>query len=205
MRRRSLLLVSLAGLLVAGGLAARKHFPQNRGRDREAASMAVASSLPELAPVDGDRALVIHRAERVLGLYLDGRLTATYPVALGPDAEGQKEREGDRRTPEGLYYICTRNPRSRFHLFLGLSYPNASDADAGLRAGRISRTAHRRIVEAIEAQRQPPWDTPLGGEMGIHGGGTASDWTLGCIALENQAIEHLWDAMRLGDPVLICP
>jgi murein L,D-transpeptidase YafK len=155
--------------------------------------------------VDGARVVVIHKAERVLGLYLYGHLEATHPIALGRTPEGHKEGEGDSRTPEGAYYICTRNPNSRFHLFLGISYPNLGDAEAGLQAGRISEGQRRAIAEAIAGGRQPPWDTPLGGEIGIHGGGVWDDWTLGCIALENEAIEDLWRVLEIGDAVVIRP
>jgi murein L,D-transpeptidase YafK len=205
MRRRLILLVALTALAMVAALALRNDSPQGQAEKPGRASAPMTSSLPTRAPVEGPRGVVIHKAERVLGLYRDGRLAATYPIALGHSPEGHKEREGDGRTPEGLYSICNRNPRSRFHLFLGLSYPNADDADAARRAGRISKAEHRQIVDAIEAGRQPPWDTPLGGEIGIHGAGTASDWTLGCIALENEAIEQLWETLRLGDPVLIQP
>jgi murein L,D-transpeptidase YafK len=205
MRRRLLLLLAFTALAVVAALAVRNHPPETSGGSGDPAPAAISSSLPTRAPVEGPRVVVIHKAERVLGLYRDGRLAATYPIALGHNPEGHKERQGDGRTPEGLYSICNRNPRSRFHLFLGLSYPNADDANAARRAGRISEPEHRQIVEAIEAGRQPPWDTPLGGEIGIHGGGTASDWTLGCIALENEAIEQLWETLRLGDSVLIQP
>lgn len=205
MRRRLILLVALTALAMVAALALRNDSPQGQAEKPGRASSPMTSSLPTRAPVEGPRGVVIHKAERVLGLYRDGRLAATYPIALGHSPEGHKEREGDGRTPEGLYSICNRNPRSRFHLFLGLSYPNADDADAARRAGRISNAEHRQIVDAIEAGRQPPWDTPLGGEIGVHGAGTASDWTLGCIALENEAVEQLWETLRLGDPVLIQP
>jgi murein L,D-transpeptidase YafK len=141
----------------------------------------------------------------VLGLYVGGRLAATYRIALGRRAEGHKEREGDGRTPEGHYFVCTRNPRSRFHLFLGISYPNADDAALGLARGAISEAEHRAIVEATAAGRQPPWNTALGGEIGIHGGGVWADWTLGCIATENSAVEELWEVLRIGDPVIVAP
>ena len=204
MRRRLLLLIAFSALAMVAALAVRNHSPQRRGEQPDPPP-TMTNSLPARAPVDGPRAVVVHKAERVLGLYRDGRLSATYPLALGHSPEGHKEREGDGRTPEGLYFVCNRNPRSRFHLFLGISYPSADDADAALRAGRISSAEHRAITSADSARRQPPWDTPLGGEIGIHGGGTASDWTLGCIALENEAIEQLWDILRVGDPVLIQP
>jgi len=205
MRRRLLLFLALTALAAVAALAVRNHSPQRQPANPDRTPVPLTSSLPTRAPLEGPRVVVIHKAERVLGLYRDGRLAATYPIALGHSPEGHKEREGDGRTPEGLYSICNRNPESRFHLFLGLSYPNADDADSALRAGRISQAEHRQIIEAIEAGRQPPWNTPLGGEIGIHGSGTASDWTLGCIALENEAIEQLWETLKVRDPVLIRP
>jgi murein L,D-transpeptidase YafK len=164
-----------------------------------------ATSLPENSPIDAPRAVVVHKSERAVGLYLEGWLARTYPCGLGSRPVGHKQRAGDACTPEGQYYVCTRNRRSKFHLFLGISYPNADDAAAARREGRISPEEHRTVAEAIAVGRQPPWDTPLGGEIGLHGGGTWSDWTLGCIALENQAIEELWGQLELGDPVIIRP
>lgn len=187
-------------ILATSSRARRAEMPQSARRGR-----AQPVSLPHQCPIEGERVVVIHKRERALGLYVGGQLAASYPIGLGPRPEGRKEREGDRRTPEGEYYVCTRNPRSRFHLFLGISYPNQRDAAPALSEGRITQQQHDAIVEAMEGRHQPPWDTPLGGEIGLHGGGASADWTLGCIAMENDAIEHLWDILRLGDPVLIEP
>jgi murein L,D-transpeptidase YafK len=167
---------------------------------------APASTLPERFPLSVPRGIILHKKERALGLYLDGELARTFPVSLGRSPDGTKEREGDGRTPEGTYYICTRNSRSRFHLFLGLSYPNPEDASRGSEAGLISQDQRRAIEGAAAARAAPPWDTALGGEIGIHGGGAGIiDWTLGCIALDDPAVEVLWEHLRIGDPVLIMP
>jgi murein L,D-transpeptidase YafK len=112
-------------------------------------------------------------------------------------------REGDHRTPEGRYYVCTRNDRSRFHLFLGVSYPSKQDAERGLTTGLIGKNVFAQIVAANSRGTRPPWNTPLGGEVGVHGGGTGSDWTWGCIALENADIEELWASCPLGTPITI--
>lgn len=197
-------LALLVALLLMAGLLARNAFPLRAMIPMDRGSLP-PSSLPDRSPIPGDRAAVIHKAERMLGLYVGGRLIEAYPIGLGAHPEGHKEKRGDRRTPEGVYYICTRNARSQFHLFLGISYPNKDDADRAFRAGRLSREEHRAIADAIRAGRQPPWDTTLGGEIGIHGGGANRDWTLGCIALENDAVERLWDTLKIGDPVLIEP
>ncbi|MEC8425185.1 MAG: L,D-transpeptidase, partial [Myxococcota bacterium] len=96
-------------------------------------------------------------------------------------------------------------PRSRFHLFLGLGYPTAEDAERGLAAGLVTQAQATRIQEADAARRQPPWNTALGGAIGIHGEGGSSDWTLGCIAVENAEIEELWSVVPMGTRVVVAP
>lgn len=150
--------------------------------------------------------VVIRKQARQLGLYAGERLVKTYRVTLGRHPAGAKQRQGDGATPEGRYFICTRNPRSRFHLFLGLSYPNAADAARGLENRLIGEVPCAAMTAAEAARQRPPWDTPLGGEIGIHGGGTQPpDWTHGCIAVADEDIEELWLATEMGSPVEILP
>jgi len=152
-----------------------------------------------------DPRVVIRKKARELALYDGTTLLRRYRVVLGASVEGHKEREGDRRTPEGAYYVCSRNDASRFHKFMGLSYPGPADAERGLRARRISKAEHDAILETHRKRECPPWKTALGGEVGIHGGGIDRDWTLGCIAVTNEAIDELWSALKMGDPVEIRP
>lgn len=149
--------------------------------------------------------VVIHKGDRTLELFDGERLVKAYAVALGSNPIDAKRKEGDGCTPEGTFYICTKNERSRHHLFLGLSYPGVDDAERGLRAGQITRAQHDAIVEAIGSHTRPPWNTPLGGEVGIHGGGADGDWTLGCIALSNDDVEELFLLLDLGDEVIVEP
>lgn len=149
--------------------------------------------------------VVIRKKARELSLYDGSELLRRYRVVLGANVSGDKEREGDRKTPEGTFYICTRNGASRFHKFMGLSYPAPEDAARGLKARRITRAEHDAILAAHRKKECPPWKTALGGEVGIHGGGIDRDWTLGCIALPNEAVDELWAALRMGDPVEIVP
>ena len=123
----------------------------------------------------------------------------------GSSPDRDKPCEGDRCTPAGEFTICTRKERSRFHLFLGLSYPDPAHAEVALGDGRITREQFDAIVVAHHVGRRPPLDTPLGGEVGIHGGGTGSDWKLGCIALSNDDVEVLWSSLPLGSRVTILP
>jgi L,D-peptidoglycan transpeptidase YkuD (ErfK/YbiS/YcfS/YnhG family) len=142
------------------------------------------------------------RAHR-LTLFAEGKVLRSYRVGLGADAISDKRREGDHLTPEGRFYVCSRNAASAYHLFLGVSYPDAAAADRGLREHLIT-AEQARAIKAAEARRAlPPQLTRLGGLVGIHGGGSSSDWTWGCIALENAEIEELWVACALGTPIEI--
>jgi murein L,D-transpeptidase YafK len=149
--------------------------------------------------------LVVSKSKRQLFLYSDGQLVRTYKIALGTNPVDDKVRQGDRATPEGDFYVCVKNARSNFYLSLGLSYPNREDAARGLRDKLITRREHDLIVRAIQNKRRPPWDTALGGEIFIHGGGAEGDWTWGCVALANPDIKELFDAVPMGTSVRIEP
>jgi murein L,D-transpeptidase YafK len=150
-------------------------------------------------------AVRIEKRARKLILLEQGKPIAEFPIALGGAPEGDKEREGDRKTPEGDYYVCEKHPSRRFYLFLGLSYPVLKDAERGIKQGQISAAQYQAIQKAIESGTCPPWDTPLGGAIGIHGGGVGRDWTLGCIALRDEAVELLYVLLPVGTPVEIMP
>jgi len=152
-----------------------------------------------------DPQVQIRKSERVLVVFSDGAPAKTYEMALGSEPVGDKEREGDARTPEGEFYVCTKNTESRYHRSIGLSYPNAEDAERGLAAGLISKREHRTILDALRHLKQPPWNTALGGEIMIHGGGVHADWTAGCIALTDTDAEELFNALPLGTQVVIVP
>jgi murein L,D-transpeptidase YafK len=152
-----------------------------------------------------DPRIIVIKSKRQLELYSDGSVVRTYRVGLGLNPVADKQREGDRATPEGEFYIFTRNPKSAYYLSLGISYPNIEDAERGLRTGLITRTQHDKIVSAIRNKTAPPQYTSLGGLIYIHGNGAASDWTWGCIALENEDIRELYDSVDIGTPVTIKP
>ncbi len=143
----------------------------------------MASSLP---PAD---IVVIYKADRVLELYHAGDRIASYPIHLGFQPIGFKTREGDGRTPEGLYTINAHNPNSKYHLSLEISYPGPEDRASAAAMG-----------------------LPPGGQVMIHGlpnGVTAvnqpGDWTNGCVAVDNKAIEEIYASVADGTPVMIVP
>ena len=149
--------------------------------------------------------IVVYKRDRRLDLYSDGKLVRTYKVGLGFSPVSDKVKEGDGATPEGEFYIFTKNPKSAYYLSLGVSYPNVEDAERGLRDGLITKTQFNEIVSANRRKIRPPQYTALGGLIYIHGNGSQSDWTLGCVALENDHIKELYDAVEVGTPVTIKP
>ena len=122
------------------------------------------------------RQLVLLRGEKVL---------RTYRIALGREPVGAKLQEGDGRTPEGRYTIDWRNPRSKYHLSLHISYPDAADGERARAAG-----------------------VDPGGEIMIHGwkdGVGEGDWTEGCIAVRNEEMDEIWSLVPDGTPIVIEP
>lgn len=147
---------------------------------------AWARTPPAMAPAS-QRAdsIVVDKSERRMRLLRDGKLIRTYSILLGDAPSGHKRQQGDERTPEGAYRISGRNPNSRFHLSLRVSYPNQADR----------KQARARGVDP-------------GGDIMIHGGtprGYRRDWTDGCIALSDAQIEEVWSLVPNGTPIRIDP
>ncbi len=163
--------------------------------------------------------IVIHKALQVLELWENGFPTRMYRVCLGEAAFGPKTITGDKKTPEGEYYICFKNKASKFHRFLGISYPGIQDAQAAFERGVISLDVRDSIIRKIERKETPPWNTKLGGWVGIHGYPTdlsfklwtslllpkPHNWTDGCVAVWSYEIEDLYARVPLRTPVTILP
>lgn len=211
MRRMFWFTIGLAAVSMLVLLARGRHTPlsadvaEPSDQTGDVAPGANATDPWPLPAVLIDPSVVISKSERRLTLSSDGAAVKGYRIALGSEPSGIKEREGDGRTPEGSYYVCSKNPVSAHHRALGLSYPGVEDAARGLNSGLISKREHRAIVEAAAHMKRPPWNTALGSEIMIHGGGTHSDWTAGCIALADGDVAELYDALPLGTPVVIEP
>jgi murein L,D-transpeptidase YafK len=200
-------------LASASGFACRQH--TSLAREKPERSTAVAEkhengsgTMPQRTllklPLKEPR-IVVYKSKRRLELYSDGKLVRTYKVGLGLNPLPDKVRQGDRATPEGDFYVFTKNDKSAYYLSLGISYPNNEDAERGLRDGLISRAQHDAIRSAIKKKATPPQRTALGGDIYIHGNGSSSDWTWGCVALENEDVKELFAAVVVGTPVTIKP
>ncbi|MDJ0946061.1 MAG: L,D-transpeptidase family protein [Kiloniellales bacterium] len=153
-----------------------------------------ASAQPPVPAPEAERAdrIVVHKAERRLILYRGETALIAYDIALGRDPEGHKQREGDGRTPEGRYRIDWRNPQSRYHLSLHVSYPEA--ADRARAAARGEEPGGLIMIHGL----------PNGlGALGA--AGLLRDWTEGCIAVTNDAIRDIWRRVADGTPIEIRP
>ncbi len=136
--------------------------------------------------------VVVEKRERVLRLFSGSELLKSYRIALGADPVGTKSEEGDGKTPEGSYQIVGRNPKSKFHFSLRISYPAVKD------------------VESARARGVSP-----GGDIMIHGirngfGWLGSlhryrDWTQGCIAVTDSEIDEIAELVSDGTRVEILP
>ena len=157
-----------------------------------------AIALPLVSP-----RIIVTKSKRRLRLYSGEKLVREYRVGLGLSPIEDKIKAGDRRTPEGEFYICRKNARSKFYLSLELSYPNKPHADRGLRDGLISGAQYNQIITALQNKGVPPQNTHLGGEIFIHGNGSGSDWTWGCVALEDKDVKELFEIIPVGTPVTI--
>lgn len=144
--------------------------------------------------------ILIEKSIRRLTLLKGDQPLLSCPVALGRCPVGPKEREGDGKTPEGRYFVCLKKI-GKFGPSLGVSYPGEADA---LRLGAPASLLDCIRRRAAQGQR-PPWGSYLGGEIYIHGGGIASDWTAGCIALREEDMAALYAQTPLGTPVQIDP
>ena len=158
------------------------------------------------ADVLSDTWIKVWKRERKLLLMKGDSVERSFRVALGAqNPTGQKVKLGDGATPEGRFYIAELNAfleSSRYGLrSMRLSYPSAADARRGLRDKLIDKATYLAIVRAVRAGEIPPQHTPLGGSIRIHGGGSKRDWTLGCIALEDEDAIALYAEIGKGTRV----
>jgi murein L,D-transpeptidase YafK len=165
-------------------------FANSQADAKDAAAPTPAAYHPSL--VGADRILVL-KAARKLELLKDGVVLKTFPIALGEHPRGTKRLSGDGKTPEGIYYVDGRLPRSRYHLALHISYPNAADRAA-------ASALHRDPGGNILIHGLPNWyDGPLDPARFY------KDWTDGCISVGDRAIEEIAAAVAVGTPIEIRP
>jgi hypothetical protein len=171
------------------------------------ASEGKALKIDYLTPIQGIRnpSLIAYKDKRRLYVIDSGKVVRDYPVGLGPHSKGDKERDGDHRTPEGEFFVCAKNPGGPLGRSLGISYPTRKHAEKGAFERLISAAALHEILQAYDKKIQPPWNTPLGGGICIQGGGAHRDWTDGSIALYDSDMKEVFEIAQPGTPVHIRP
>ncbi len=188
-------LYRISGRFTAHSRTLATHATARRRLDRRGLVLLVFCLLTSLLfavdRVQADR-IVVYKSRRTMELLQDGKVIKTYKIALGGTPTGAKTRQGDHRTPEGVYRIDAKNSKSRFHLSLHVSYPNAEDR-----------------ARAAKARVSP------GGDIMVHGLPDAYaylgalhrqvDWTDGCIAVTNAEIEEIWKLVPIGTTIEIKP
>ena len=150
-----------------------------------------ASRIAAQSTTNVDR-IVIEKSKRTLTLMSGSEALKTYKVALGGQPVGAKDRQGDHKTPEGIYSVDAKKANSQFYKALHISYPNQTDRE---HAGKLGVSP--------------------GGDVEIHGLGTkwgwigakhrVTDWTDGCIAVTNEEIDEIYPQIKVGTPVEIRP
>ena len=166
MKRRNLILTGIAAALVSS-CSSKSKFKTYRG--------------PEVTFI------VVNKSERKMFLIHKNSVLKEYDFDLGFAPIGDQFYEGDGRTPEGTYFIDRRNPNSKYHLSIGISYPNARDRAEAATLGK-----------------------PPGGDIFIHGESNRlklgkNNWTWGCIAVPNREMEEIYSMVQNGTPIKINP
>ena len=132
--------------------------------------------------------IVVKKGERKMYLVSGKTAIKSYQINLGNQPIGDKQYEGDGKTPEGLYFIDRFNPNSRYHLSVGISYLNEADKA-------------RALAQGVQ----------VGSDIFIHGQGpegrvaTKRDWTVGCIAVTDAEVEDIYAMVPDGTPIMIYP
>lgn len=144
----------------------------------------------------GTYLIVIEKGRYELSLYDDEGWYATYPVVFGSKDQGDKMKEGDRKTPEGSFTITSKRVHEKWDRFLMLDYPTKESYE------KFNSRKQKGII---------PKNASIGGGIGIHGTWPREDyaidrydnWTQGCISMKNPDVEDLYNMIPVGTKVVI--
>ena len=136
--------------------------------------------------------IIIKKSQRILYAVKDDKVIKKFDIAIGKNPIGHKLKEGDKKTPEGYYFIDGKNAKSKFFLSLHTSYPNFHDKRVAEK-NNLNPGSHIAIhgLPSISVLSQYLYNS--------------SDWTDGCIALNNKDMKELWNMSEEGTQILIKP
>tara|TARA_B100000768_G_scaffold168101_1_gene172694 strand:+ start:627 stop:1112 length:486 start_codon:yes stop_codon:yes gene_type:complete len=137
--------------------------------------------------------IIVNKSERILYVVKNDKVIKKYEIALGLNPSGHKKKEGDKKTPEGYYFIDGKNSKSKYFLSLHTSYPNFHDKKVALK-NNLNPGEHIAIH-----------GLPSTSLLSQHLYSRGSDWTDGCIAINNSDMKELWDLAEEGTQILIKP
>ena len=160
------------------------------------AMQGIEIEMSELVTVDR---IVVQKSSRLLYMMANGKIIKSYSIAMGPQAEnGPKEFEGDNKTPEGLYSIEFKNPKSNYYMALKVSYPNAKDL--AYAKARNKKAGGFIMVHGFPVR---PIDGLVPSE--VKESHPLQDWTQGCMAVTDREIEEIYSYVQVATPIEICP
>lgn len=143
-------------------------------------------------PQEKANLVVIEKSKHLLSIYKANKLLASYHVAFGGNPTGAKQKEGDKKTPEGRYILDYRLDNSAYHKAFHVSYPNAKDTENAKKLGVSPGSA---IM--VHGQKNGfDWASSIVQRF---------NWTKGCVALANQDIDQMWAMVDAGTPIDIKP
>ena len=142
----------------------------------------------EISHKDKIDRIVVYKKKRMMYAYKEGKIVETFRISLGKNGDkGHKVKAGDYRTPEGTYCIVRKKCDSRLYKSLMISYPSEGDK-AKAREKGVNPGGY------ITIHGQPKWNADGRGDNYT----LSRDWTEGCLAVPNLAMDKLWRAVEKG-------
>lgn len=195
------IIIFLAGVLAYGILLNQREIPLSQAMLEKG-----FTSLEDVS-------IIIDRNKFSLELYEGDVLIKTYRASFGRNLSDKKKLANDGATPVGEYKVCEIIPQHKYYKFIKLNYPNLDDASEALRKGIITQREFNELKFEFYYSDCTSADTPLGGNVGIHGIGRLNfffknlpfvfNWTDGSIALSNENIDELISVVKVGTKVVI--
>lgn len=141
-------------------------------------------------------AIVIEKSKYKMTVYYQKKPIKSYAIVLGANPKDDKVRQGDKRTPEGIFHVQELYYHSEWSKFILLDYPN--------------QESWRKFSQA-KARGEVKANDDIGGEIGIHGVEKGKDWlidrkinwTWGCISLKNKDVDEIYPLLQRGTTIEI--
>lgn len=143
------------------------------------------TTLKQLLPKDAKINILIDKSDYTLSVIANDKLVKEYKVVFGGNPVDDKHKEGDKRTPEGVFGMRDKYPHRSWSKFIWIDYPNEASWK------KFKKRKAAGIIKEGET---------IGGEVGIHGVpdgmdhmvDTKQNWTLGCVSMKNKDVNEIY-------------